>query len=75
MLFLTKIQDYQRKYASSTDRKYRKFVEGLPSKGLAPARLFYLLPNYSNHIRNGWKELLMTAKEHLEKSIKIAKSE
>lgn len=75
MLFLTKIQEYQRKYATSTDRKYRKFIEGLPSSGLAPARLFHMLPNYSNHIRNGWKQLLMTAKEHLEKSIKVAKTE
>jgi len=47
----------------------------VPEKGLAPAHLFYLLPNYSNNLRNGWKELLIKAKSELEKCIKIAKNE
>jgi hypothetical protein len=79
MMFLTKIKEYQKRYGTS-DRgkgrsKYADFIEGVPSQGLAPAHLFYLLPNYSNNLRNGWKELLITAKEQLEKAIKTAKNE
>jgi hypothetical protein len=79
MLFLTKLKEFQKQYGSSTvtkgRSKYQEFIESVPIAGIAPSHLFYLLPNYSNNIRNGWKELLITAKEQLEKAVKVAKEE
>mmetsp|Transcript_36010 Transcript_36010/g.41587 ORF Transcript_36010/g.41587 Transcript_36010/m.41587 type:complete len:99 (+) Transcript_36010:1088-1384(+) len=78
MLFLVKVAEFTQSFSkpgAKNASKYRKFIEALPSKGLAPARLLLPLPNYSNNIRNGWKDLLLVAKEHLEKSISIIKTE
>jgi len=79
MLFLSKIKEYQKQYAVVTavkgPSKYQEFIEGVPQQGLAPGHLFHLLPNYSNNIRNGWKELLQTAKDHFTKALEVSKSE
>lgn len=79
MIFLGKIKDFQKQYSVSSSAKgpskYHEFIEGIPNSGLAPGHLFQQLPNFSNHIRNSWKELLNTAKEHLTKCLAIAKSE
>lgn len=78
-MFLVKIKEYQKKYGTSSQSKgrskYSYFIERVPETGLAPGHLFYLLPNYSNNLRNGWKELLIKAKSELEISLQIAKTE
>lgn len=79
MMFLVKIKEYQKRYGTSTQTKglskYHRFIEAVPETGLAPGRFFYLLPNYSNNLRNGWKDLLLKAKSELEISVQIAKDE
>ena len=79
MLFLGKLKDYQKKYGTSTTTrglsKHHKFIAGVPDAGIAPGHLFQALPNYNNNIRNGWKKLLTTAKDHFEKALDISKSE
>ena len=79
MLFLGKIKDFQKRYGAAHEgrgrSKYHNFIEGVPEAGLAPGYLFQDLPNFSNNIKNGWKDLLLRAKEHLEKALEVSKKE
>lgn len=59
MIFYNKIMEFQTKNAEmikvSPKFQYRLFVDNLPPSGLAAAKWFYMLPNYSRLIKTEWK--------------------
>mmetsp|Transcript_25314 Transcript_25314/g.22434 ORF Transcript_25314/g.22434 Transcript_25314/m.22434 type:complete len:80 (-) Transcript_25314:229-468(-) len=79
MTFYTHLGKFQTDVAalsrSKINRLYKDFADALPETGLSFGKSFTPLPNFRRFISEEWKQLLIKAKDSLEKAVKFTETE